>query len=110
MKPTKYTEEGKAIVFHYSYVDLKQFIKHGHEHGDNGWILTKKEGDLMTLRGFGTIENPLITLQTICYVRYTPFDGEFNLEAFMNPPPPEPLKGEMIILDLSKLDTNFKPR
>lgn len=65
MKPIEIREEGKVISYHYKYSDLKEFLRYGKEHGNNGWIITRREGDFTTHRGFGTIEAPCKDLCTI---------------------------------------------
>ena len=101
MTPKKYTKKGELIIFHYSYKDLNHFIKTGKEFGDVGFIIIKKDGNLITYRGFGTIEKPTTTLITLAIVHFPPFDGEFNLDSIMNPPLPPSYKLRFKLLDFS---------
>lgn len=52
------------------------FVRLGKKHGDVGFILTKREGAMLTYRGFGTIENPIKHITTITIVHNPFFDGE----------------------------------
>lgn len=75
MKPTK-------ITYHYSFKDLRKFIQMGRESGDVGCILLKSENNLLTYKGFGTIEHPCKTLTKITMMYNPIFDGKLSSYSF----------------------------
>ena len=96
MTPINYTQEGENVTFHYSFKQLREFILRGKEHGDTGWILVKKEGNLKFYRGH--------SIRVV--IPHCPIfsGGEFSIEAIMNPPKPKPFtfSHSIITLDMSK--------
>jgi hypothetical protein len=58
MKPTKYTQKGDKITYHYTFKQLREFLTHGFREGNNGMILIGEDGEFYKYKGFGTIENP----------------------------------------------------
>lgn len=95
MKYTRSTirfDKGEIETFHYKYSDLKRFLKFGFKHGDVGMILIKREGELKTYKGFGTIESPIKFLHTMSIVSHPLFD---------NGPTLPPLKFRVMIIDPS---------
>ena len=50
-----------------------------------GFILTQYDGGMITYRGFGTFENPCRVLQTIKMQHNPLLDGNFSIDAIMNP-------------------------
>lgn len=92
MTPHRYTRKGNTTHFHYTYSELKEFLQYGKEHGNNGWILTMREGGLRTFRGFGTINNPCRVLRSYGIVWFELFDGvmpeDYDDKALIPPPLP----------------------
>jgi hypothetical protein len=100
MTPIKYTVKGGITHFHYNYSELREFVKCGKLNGDVGHLLIKREGDLLTYKGFGTIENPMYSMITIS-IRYLPlFHGEMmSDEERLVPPKPIFTDYKMIFLN-----------
>ena len=106
MIPKTYTQKGELTTFHYRYQDLRLFIKQGKEFGNVGFIIVKKDGDLITYKGFGTIENPSTSLTTMSLVHFPPFDGEFNPDAIVHPKL-STFSTRFIILDFSQKNNSI---
>jgi hypothetical protein len=62
--------------FHYKATELIDFVRRGKRDGNVGLILMKRNGDLLTYKGFGTIENPSTHILSITISHCTPFDGD----------------------------------
>jgi hypothetical protein len=102
MVPIKFTVKDGITYFHYKYSDLKEFVKCGKLNGDVGHLLIKREGDLLTYKGFGTIENPMYSMITISILYLPLFDGEMmSDEERLVPPKPLFTDYKMIFLDLN---------
>lgn len=103
MIPKSYTEKDNEVHFHYSFSDLRKFIEHGREFGNNGFIIINKIDQMIRYRGYGTIENPSKSLFGLTVAHFPLFDGEFSIEAIMNPKPIFTKENtRFVILDLSK--------
>ena len=75
MTPIKFTIKNGITHFHYNFSELIDFVRRGKKDGNIGVILTKRDGDILTYRGFGTIENPFTHIVSITMVHFSPFDG-----------------------------------
>lgn len=107
MKPIKYTKEGNKVKFHYKYSQLKSFLKRGFKYGNNGMILTGREGAVEIYKGFGTIENPRTVLYKFAITHFTLFDGERPTpEEIVNPKKKKREKNEhrFAVLDVGKIN------
>lgn len=70
MTPNHFTQNGTRITYHYSFADLRRWIKYAYE-GCAGALLVGREGHRMVYKCSGTFEHPrpielvreLITLQ-----------------------------------------------
>jgi len=76
MKPISFTINNGITHFHYKFSDLIEFIKKGKKYGNVGMIITKRNGNTLTYRGFGTIENPFRYISTISIIHNPFFDGK----------------------------------
>ncbi len=76
MTPIKFTIKNGATHFHYKSSELFDFVRRGKKDGNVGVILTKRDGNVLTYRGFGTIENPFNYIATISIVHLPSFDGD----------------------------------
>ena len=109
MTPYKFTVKNGITHFHYKYKQLREFVKAGQEDGNVGWILTTREGLLVTYRGYGTIESPAHNIQSISLNHFEPFDGKMPTdEERLIPPKPMFTKEntKIVFLDLSTLKLN----
>jgi hypothetical protein len=76
MKPTKYTQEGERVIYHYTFKQLRDFLTHGFREGNNGMILIGEDKRFYYYKGFGTIENPWKYVLNLS-MEYDPvFDGK----------------------------------
>lgn len=76
MVPVSYSVKNNIVHYHYKASDLFDFVRRGKENGNVGLILTKRENNLLTYRGFGTIENPFTDIITLTIVHFPPIDGK----------------------------------
>ena len=76
MRPVKFTVKNGITYFHYQFSELRKFVKRGLEYGDVGPILVKRAGNMLTYKGFGTIEHPNKEMQTLSIKHFEPFDGK----------------------------------
>jgi hypothetical protein len=89
MTPIKFTVKNGVTHFHYKTSELIDFVRRGKKDGNVGVILTKREGNILTYRGFGTIENPFTHIVSISLNHFPPFDGEMLTdEQRLIPPKP----------------------
>lgn len=105
MTPIKYTIKNGITTFHYNPADIIKFVRRGFKDGNVGMILVRREGYLITYKGFGTIENPVNHIHTMSIMHNTAFSGElFTDEQRLVPPKPIFTKEntKFIILDLSE--------
>ena len=102
MKPTHYTGEANNYTFHYSFTDLRKFIEHGKEHGNNWIIIIKHIENISHYRGFGTIENPHKELMTFLQPDIKELGDEFVIEAIMNPTSFADWSRRVLVMDLNK--------
>lgn len=102
MKPTHYKGDKDNCTFHYSFTDLRKFIEHGHKHGNNWMIITKKIGEMITYRGFGTIEVPVKKLSTFIAPIIKQLYDEFVIEDIMNTTDFRKWSTRVIEMDFSK--------
>ena len=76
MTPIKFTIKNGVTHFHYKPSELFDFVRRGKRDGNVGIILTKREGNILTYRGFGTIENPFTNMVSVSMVHNPFFDNE----------------------------------
>lgn len=71
------TTEIKNGVTHYIYPqdEWTDFLKRGYRDGNVGMLPVKKDGNITTYKGFGTIENPCRRLMTLSIVDNPLFDN-----------------------------------
>lgn len=87
MKPQSYIKKDNKIIFKYPEKDLKEFHKIGKSEGGAGHYLHSIEDDkYFNYKSYGTIEAPVREEMTITMITNPMYDGEFDLEKFMNPP------------------------
>lgn len=58
MIPIKWSVKNNTTIFHYTFSDMRKFIKEGKETGNNGIILIKRKGNLFIFKGFGDKHYP----------------------------------------------------
>lgn len=107
MTPIKFTVKNGVTHFHYKASELIEFVRRGKQDGNVGVILTKRDGNMLTYRGFGTIENPFTYIIRMIMMHFPPFDGEMPTdEQRLIPPKPFFTKENtrFVILDLSNGD------
>jgi hypothetical protein len=75
MRPIKYIVEKGVVYFHYSLSDLKLFVARGKTYGDAGMIITRRKGNTLTYKGYGTIDNPRVEIYVLTINWFEPFDG-----------------------------------
>lgn len=76
MTPIKFTVKNGVTTFHYKASELINFARLGFKDGDVGMILVRREGGILTYKGFGTIENPMTRIHTLSMMHCPPFDGK----------------------------------
>lgn len=108
MKPINFTLKGGVTHFHYKFFELREFVRLGKTYGDVGVILTKRNGNILTYRGFGTIDSPFTYIATISFV-HNPLFGEMPTDE-QRLIPSQPFFTEentkFVMLDFSKASTN----
>lgn len=104
MTPVKYTVKDGVTTFHYKFSDLRWFVREGLKNGNVGMILTNREGNIYTSKGFGTYSNPLYEKHTFCIVHCDLF-GKMKSDDDMLIPP-KPIEYGLSILKIPK---DFKP-
>ena len=105
MIPISYSVKDNIVRYHYKASDLFDFVRNGKEHGNVGFILTKREDNLLTYRGFGTIESPFTDIITITTVHFPSIDGVMPTDEERLVPPKSLFTNsdrEMKFLDFSK--------
>jgi len=108
MTPIKFTVKNGVTHFHYKASELIDFVRRGKKNGNVGVILTKRDGNMLTYRGFGTIENPFTYIVSISIKHFPPFDGEMPTDEQRLIPPKPFFTAEntrFVILDLSNGST-----
>jgi len=75
MKPISYTKKGEVTTFHYKPSELINFVREGHKTGNVGMIVIRRDGGMITYKGFGTLENPRRHIMTISLMHHPSFDG-----------------------------------
>ena len=104
MRPISYTRVDNKIIYHYKYSDLKEFLSLWLKDGNVGMILMYEIGDILTYRGFGTIENPFTYILTLSIQHCESFDGRKSTpDERVNPPVSKftPDNCRMVILDFN---------
>ena len=76
MKPIKYTKSGNKITYHYTFKELRKFLQHGFNEGNNGFILIGQDDKFLKYKGFGTIEAPCKSVRSVDVENDPIFDGE----------------------------------
>jgi hypothetical protein len=103
MTPIKFTIKNGVTYFHYKASELIEFVRRGKKDGNVGLILTKRNGNILTYRGFGTIENPFTYIITLSISHLPFFDGEMPTDEQRLVPPKSFFTSENIsftVLDL----------
>lgn len=111
MRPIRYSIVGNKTIFHYKTSEIREFYRRGKEHGDVGMIVVTRAGNIITRKGFGTIENPRTTIYTISLVHHPLFDDGPMLTDDERIAPRERSKelfgegtsSEWVVIDLSEL-------
>jgi hypothetical protein len=89
MTPIRFTVKNGITTFHYKTSELINFARLGFKHGDVGMILVRREGGMLTYKGFGTIENPFTYLVRMSVMHFPQFHGEMPTdEQRLIPPKP----------------------
>ena len=108
MIPIKFTIKNGVTQFHYKSSELIDFVRRGKKDGNVGMILTKRDGNMLTYRGFGTIENPFTSITTISMTHFPPFDGAMPTDE-QRLIPPKPFftteNTRLVVIDLSDEST-----
>ena len=107
MTPIRFTVKNGVTHFHYKASELIDFVRRGKKDGNVGVILVKRVGNMLTYRGFGTIENPFTYIASISIMHFPPFDGEMLTDEQRLIPPKSFFTAEntrFIMLDLSSGD------
>ena len=103
MTPINFTIKEGVTHFHYKPSELFDFVRRGKKHGDVGLILTKRDGNVLTYRGYGTIENPSNRIKTISFEHCEPFDGKMpNDYERLVPPKPILENRRFVFLDRTR--------
>lgn len=105
MIPISYSVKDNIVHYHYKASDLFNFVRNGKKYGNVGFILTKRENNLLTYRGYGTIENPFTNIITITIAHFPPIDGVMPTDEERLVLPKHVFTNsdrEMIFLDFSK--------
>ena len=76
MKPIRFSIKNGVSYFHYKSSEIISFARRGFLYGDVGFILMSRKGNLLTYKGFGTIEKPSKHISSISIVHFPPFDGK----------------------------------
>ena len=84
MKPISYTQKGDNYYFHYSFKDLRVFVRNGLEY-DSFRILTKLENNIYFYKGYGLSCDGNRKKQVLAVVACELFDGKFDIKNIMNP-------------------------
>jgi len=113
MTPNRLTKkENDTTIFHYPINELRAFVKRGMEHGDTGPILIKRQSNVLTYKGYGTIENPRKSLITVSFVHSPLFSGEM-IPDWERLVPPKPFFNKentrVVMIDFSKISDNDIP-
>ncbi len=99
MIPIKFTVKDDVTHFHYNYSELRDFVRLGKADGNVGLILIKREGDFLTYKGFGTIENPMRSMISIKSRHLSLIDDEMPTdEERLIPPKPVFTDYKMVFL------------
>lgn len=106
MTPYKFKKKRGTTSFHYKYKELKKFLKRGFEHGDNGWILVKREGNYSIFKGFGIISAPCKKIQTVSIQHNEVFDGKRKSDKEMIQTP----KTDTLLTDVRFVFLDFKDK
>ena len=105
MTPIGFTIKNGVTHFHYKASELIEFVRLGKKDGNVGVILTKRNGNMLTYRGFGTIENPFTYIVSITINHFPLFDGEMPTDE-QRLIPPKPFftleNRRFMLLDFSK--------
>jgi len=89
LRPIYFTIKNETTHFHYKFSELKNFVKQGKKTGDVGMLLVRRQGNMLTYKGFGTIENPFTYIMTLSIIHSPILDGkmvtdEQRLAKFVN--------------------------
>lgn len=106
MNPRSFTIKNGITHFHYKYSELKEWIFLGNRDGNVGILLVSRNGNLLTYKCYGTLENPFTTRQTLSIQHHPVFDGVLpSDEQICNPPEPifDKQSHSFYIFDTSKL-------
>jgi hypothetical protein len=105
MTPTHFTIKNDTTFFHYKTSELRRFVSQGLQDGNVGTILIKRNGNMLTYKGFGTIENPIRNMINITFCHHPLFDGKMLTdEERCNPPSHifNKMTSSFIVFDVSK--------
>lgn len=105
MTPIRFSIKDGVTHFHYKADELIKFVRLGFKHGDVGIILVRRTGNILTYKGFGTIDNPIMHLQTISIVHHPLFGGEMPTDEQRLVPPEKPEFGfKTLSIDQGKIN------
>lgn len=76
--PDHYEIRNKVTHFWYKPEHWKEFHRIGKRNGNNGTLLIRREGKMLTYRGYGTIEHPRKEWIDITLHHNKIFDGELQ--------------------------------
>ncbi len=104
MRPIKFTEKNGLVTYHYKGSELIPFIRQGFKTGDVGMVLVRRQGNFLTFKGFGVIENPSKTIHTLTIVHMPALDGKMPTDQQRIDPPKPVSSSEGSRLSIYMLD------
>lgn len=113
MTPYRYSEKDGVVTFHYKAKDLIPFMRLGLKEGNTGMILVRRKDNVLTYKGFGTIENPHTYVLTMTIVHHPLFGGEMpaDWERCIKPKPLlDRLDAKMVMIDFSSKPIIISPK
>ncbi len=80
MIPIRFAVEDGVTTFYYKTRELKNFVRLGKKDGNVGMILIHRKGNMLTYKGFGTIEHPMTEMVTLSMMHHPGIDGEMKTD------------------------------
>jgi hypothetical protein len=86
MIPARYisNDEKTEVYFKYTFTQLREFIELGRRDGNVGMAIVSYVDNMITWKGFGTIENPRKTISTTIFKHLESFDGVFDADEYVS--------------------------
>lgn len=76
MTPIRFSVKGGVTHFHYRSSEIINFVRDGFKYGNTGMLLVRRENNILTYKGFGTIEHPRKDISSISIVHNPYFSGD----------------------------------